>query len=103
MTVCITNDNVRRKGVAFCYQVQLYAFLYGQDILPEKGSFLARDGVYRPFPMFFVAPKTCIFKCRYQPIAFSFYCSTAMVEMEVREDNVGNIVSMEAVFGQGSI
>src|SRR5690606_32676584 len=103
MSVCITNVNVRRKGFAFCYKVQLSAFLYGQDILPAKASFFARVGVYRPFPMFFVAPKPCIFKCRHQPLASSLYGSTAMVEMEVREDNVGNIVSMEAVFGQGSI
>src|SRR5690606_41592023 len=102
MSVCITNVNVRRQGFAFCYKVQLSAFLYGQDILPEKGSFFARVGVSSPFPMFFVAQKTCIFKCRYTPIAFSFYCTPAMVEMEVSRVEDGKNVSMKGVLGKES-
>src|SRR5690606_38612303 len=90
----VISGNRRRK------KIQLAAFLHRQNRYIEKACFFPRIRLSSPFPVFFIRPELCIFKgwLISRPVGIPFYRTTAMVEMEMCEENIRNIFAHKTVF-----
>src|SRR5699024_6385381 len=81
---------------------KLTAFLYWENVFFQKRGTFSTIGLCRPPPMRFITPVCSVFKCKFVFgfIRIPFYCSTAMVEMQMCQKYIGNIIGMKSVISK---
>src|SRR5690606_20589781 len=83
-------------------KIKLSAFLHWQNIFFQKTCSFSWIRFGSPLPVIFIGPELCIGECGTIAISFivPFHRSSAMIEMKMGKENIGNIFFYKTILGK---